>query len=229
MYAGEYIVAVQEALYGKLLETHLVDWISISWQKYEDGDVMFLFTKLLKVSPYFRPGMVPVYSELFQKYRRRKEPVSDERCTALVDAFFKLHVDKRDIAGTLQRRILEYSEDFDPAIHFAPYTSLIDPTGVGKPYAVQLLAKNAGVYVVYCSLAGRRPKKYPEANSLMVDAVQRLEDERKATAFFECYIAINLLFVKLCKEFKISPGMFFDMQVKEDFAYETCDAVPDAF
>lgn len=84
--------------------------------------------------------MVPVYSELFQKYRHRKEPASDERCIALADAFFKLHVDKRDITGTLQRRILEYSEDFDPAIHFAPYTSLIGPTGVGKSYAVQLLA-----------------------------------------------------------------------------------------
>lgn len=123
---------------------------------------------------------------------------------------------KRDTTSNLYSKIVEYFQAYrDTSAYFAPYTSLIGPSGIGKSYQVGQLAQQSHAYVVYACLT-TNGAHYPSRSPVARVFSHPLTQERK-TALFECYVAAGMVQVKLCRLFGIRPAGFFEMQVDENF------------
>lgn len=123
---------------------------------------------------------------------------------------------KQDTTSTLYSKIVEYFQAYrDTSAYFAPYTSLIGPSGIGKSYQIGQLAHQDHAYVVYARLATNdthHPSRSPVAR-----VFSRPLTQEQMTTLFECYVVAGMVHVKLCRHFRIMPAGFFEMQVDEKF------------
>lgn len=84
----------------------------------------------------------------------------------------------RDIAGPLYEKIQQYYKEFSRRRDLAPYTSIINPSGIGKSYAVHPLAKQLNKYVVYTSLV------YPPSQDAFAFAFDAHSEKRQTATRF---------------------------------------------
>lgn len=63
-------------------------------------------------------------------------------------AFHREAKEGRDVAGSVLRQISDCFEQYNSEDFIAPYTSIIGPSGIGKSFAVQQIARE-GTYVIH--------------------------------------------------------------------------------
>lgn len=200
---------------------HGVSWIDTKSATEDERDMLvILYVDFMRVhAPDQGPDLegIPHYYRILRQITPR---VDDYSVTAqfwktTANAFHQESSGQRSVAGPILSQIRYLYEEYRSAKHIAPYTSIVGPSGIGKSFVIQQMARD-GSYVVYASLASRGSHAYPR-RSIIADQIADFVDREKMTVFFECYIAANLVNVELCREFGISPLGFFDVQVKIDF------------
>lgn len=136
---------------------------------------------------------------------------------AVMNAFHREAHGCRDTAGQiLEQEISPYYQQYNPSVHVAPYTTIIGPSGIGKTFLIQELARK-GVYVAYASLASTESGVYP-SRSKMADLVARRDDKENAAVFFNCYIAASLVNIQMCRDIGITATGLFDAMIRVEFA-----------
>lgn len=129
----------------------------------------------------------------------------------------------RNIALTVYRQICQYFQIYDAHTFLSPYASLIGPSGIGKSFTVQQLARQNMVYVSYTNLAKHSSSGYPRRSEIadqipvVYDADET--DARAMLAFFEGLIASTLVQVDLCREMGITPRGYYEMQVRHELLW----------
>ncbi|KAN0084865.1 hypothetical protein V8E54_001332 [Elaphomyces granulatus] len=143
--------------------------------------------------------------------------------TLLQNAFHRPEAGPRNVAKPVYDQIVEYYRQYDDSIYGSPYTSIVGPSGIGKSFVMQSIARQGLSYVIYVSLAGPSSTAYPR-RSLLADSMTRhgpvyTSDKARAgiTTFFECYIAASMVHVQLCKKYQIHPLDFFNLQVCQEY------------
>ncbi|KAF7125604.1 hypothetical protein CNMCM5793_001843 [Aspergillus hiratsukae] len=176
------------------------------------GDALIhVYAELLKISPYFDMQRLSSYHEALL----RSLPVGWHR---LPDHKWKQGLFPRrylhDATGPLYGQILHRFHEFNIR-HFyrdvAPYTALVGPEGHGKSFFVKQMALQNYTYVVYLLL--RPDTTYnewiPHENLTLVRPLSEGFPNRQR--IFDCFIAVSLANVKLCRDVGIGPRAFFDM------------------
>lgn len=121
----------------------IIDWFEIPLTKEEEDSAIFIYSQLLKISVLYDRLNASAYFKVFKSYRCTAQMELTPYQSKLATAFFNTPVDGRDIAGMLHRKILEQCNKFNSKVYFAPYTSMVRPTGIGKSYSIRLLAQQA--------------------------------------------------------------------------------------
>ena len=173
------------------------------------NDTSSYFRKMLQLSP-----AAPI------------TPAIDPAARKAESAFHRELLPGRDVATPVLDAIFKRYKEYDSQYFFAPYAAIVGPSGIGKSFTIQQIARS-GTYVVYTCLAKDRSHSYPR-RSVVADEVDEFTERGETTIFFESFLAASLCNVQLCRDLGISPLGLFDILVKkrfERFQEKICDVV----
>ncbi|GFF42239.1 hypothetical protein IFM58399_06542 [Aspergillus lentulus] len=194
------------------------NWEGISYgctvytARFSEDVLIQTYAELMRISPYFDMQRLSSYHEALL----RLLPIDWHRLPVhrWKDGLFprrSLH----DATGPLYEQILHRFYEFNSYgshRNFAPYTALVGAGGYGKSFFVQQLAVQGYTYVVYLQSQGDNThlqwyssESYTLANSALNGPLDRQR-------ILECFIAVSLFNVKLCRDVGIGPRAFFNMQ-----------------
>jgi hypothetical protein len=165
---------------------------------------------------------------------RGQNPTGSLDATTPATAMIAFHKAEKGYGGKLVseivwERICACYWAYSSLWHTSPYTSIVGPSGIGKTFSIKSIASSGFAYVVYASLdldskkESPYPKPQPVSAWLFNKVMARSKDSERAitTTKYECFTATNIINVKLCRRYGISPIEFFDMQIVEnDVLYE---------
>lgn len=207
-----------------------IDWEKIPYTrditptKESTDNLIYVWIRLKKFDYSLNVNSIDQFTEMLSNIlpiTKQKETKIPREATALA-----FHRDKKLTANgncpseSIYKKIIEYYQTYNPKKHLAPYTSVVGPSGIGKSLAIQQLAMQHNMYVVYASLARRKSNAYPRRSGI-ADALPWGSREDKAE-FWECFITVGLSMVEVCKEAGITPAGFYNLQTKEYYsAYQT--------
>ena len=163
------------------------------------------------ISRYYR--LLKQFSPIPPTFKQTKEQSLVGKSPEI--AFHREAKEGRDVAGSVLCQISDCFEQYNSEDFIAPYTSIIGPSGIGKSFAVQQIARE-GTYVIYTSLAQPESYVYPR-RSVLANYIADFNDRDEMTVFFESFIGASLVNVQLCKQLGISPIGLFDIIVKGSF------------
>ncbi|KAN0067422.1 hypothetical protein V8E54_014512 [Elaphomyces granulatus] len=198
-----------------------------------EDELVTLYAVLIEATQLTSPlkQFIPQYKSILQQRiptksatKSAKQRSEQERnYTLLQNAFHRPEAGPRNVAKPVYDQIVEYYRQYDDSIYGSPYTSIVGPSGIGKSFAMQSIARQGLAYVIYVSLAEPSSTAYPR-RSLLADSMTRhgpeyTSDKVRAgiTTFFECYIAASMVHVQLCKKYRIHPLEFFNLQVCQEY------------
>ena len=198
-----------------------------------EDELVTLFAVLIEATQLSAPfkQFIPQYKSILQKIiptrsatkSARQRGELEHNYTLLQNAFHRPEAGLRNVAKLVYDQIVEYYRQYDDSRYGSPYTSIVGPSGIGKSFVMQSIARQGLAYVIYVSLAGPSSTAYPR-RSLLADSMTRHSPEHMSgneragiTTFFECYIAASMVHVQLCKKYQIHPLEFFDLQVCQEY------------
>jgi hypothetical protein len=151
--------------------------------------------------------------------RKTKEGQGDY--TGLKKAFHRNEEGKASVSQDIYNQISSYFRNYHPLSYGtrSPYTSIVGPSGIGKSFALQSIARKGLSYVVYVNLSTPATTAYPPRSyisrrryHLTSDMpVFNDHDRARMTTQFECFIAASVRQVRLCRRYSIHPIDFFKM------------------
>ncbi|KAF4213530.1 hypothetical protein CNMCM8980_007804 [Aspergillus fumigatiaffinis] len=194
------------------------DWEGISYgctvytARFSEDVLIHTYAELMRISPYFEMKRLSSYHEALL----RLLPIDWHRLPVhrWKDGLFprrSLH----DATGPLYGEILHRFYEFNAhGVHrdFAPYTALVGAGGYGKSFFVQQMAVQGYTYVVYLQSQGGNTHLQwysTESYTLANSALKGLPGWQR---ILECFIAVSLVNVKLCRDVGIGPRAFLNMQ-----------------
>lgn len=144
------------------------------------------------------------YKDAERAFHTGERPISDDGTKA---------------SDTVYEKLVECYNKYNQAEYFAPYTSIVGPSGIGKSFMVQLLAVSHGVCVVYVSFA--RVSAYP-GRSAVADKFPHGFSRGSLEEFWKMFITASLAEVEACKAAEITPAGFYNLQTKDKYlSYQT--------
>ncbi|KAL1985908.1 hypothetical protein VTN96DRAFT_7173 [Rasamsonia emersonii] len=151
----------------------------------QHDQVVSIYFECLEIFPFVRELDLEKYYEALQRWFPLRSPPSQGFVNAdvVIDAFHRDPKPGRDITSTIYQQIYNYYSDFDSAIHLAPYTSIVGPSGIGKSFVVEQIAREHRTYVVYASLAKSGSDTYPR-RSPIADSISLITRRPEMTMFF---------------------------------------------
>jgi hypothetical protein len=99
--------------------------------------------------------------------------VEDRR--AFERVFHRSEEGQAGIAQTIYSQISNYYSRYDPVVYGSPYTSIVGPSGIGKSFTLQSIARQGLAYVVYVSLAEPESAAYPPRSYVASDLTSSLQ------------------------------------------------------
>ncbi|OJJ31284.1 hypothetical protein ASPWEDRAFT_176371 [Aspergillus wentii DTO 134E9] len=212
--ADEYLDQVQ--CYLKKGYWQGVGWIALPPQNDPEEDhLIYTYSELVKVSPFFKKSKLPDYHQIL----KRVSPGDGSwGCSTYRELyFFRQPREGQDMTLPIYNEILKRFHKYHPrgdGLRHAPgpYMAIVGGRRSGKSFYVQQLARQGYAYVVYSCVAHRNSKAFP-TRSKMANDLGKHQHERH----WECYIVAGLANVQICRRLGISPRVFFDLQVKEEF------------
>lgn len=207
------------------------DWdlriFELSGDTRHDDHVFNLFVRFLAEtgSPQCIRSNVAQYERLMQEiYPKQKHEEMVKKFQDLERVFHRDQRGQVDVAQRVYNNLVELYRKFDPMRYGSPYTSIIGPSGIGKSFTIQSIARKGLAYVTYVSFVPSNSVAYPGPSTLVgeIADIARIEymapgdaDKQRATLtiYFECFIAASICHTRLCRKFKIHPVDFFKMQV----------------
>ena len=121
----------------------------------------------------------------------------------------------RQVSQSVYDEVIGFYRQYTPDEHVAPYTSVVGPSGIGKSYSVQQLAREYNIYVVYSSLAPQSAGAYPRRTAIANHISQHSLDTLQL--FFQCYLLFSLAVVDLCRKVGITPTEHFYLQTRQEY------------
>ncbi|OJJ40915.1 hypothetical protein ASPWEDRAFT_64252 [Aspergillus wentii DTO 134E9] len=209
-----YLHSVQKMLQDRRLTG--ISWRQLSGTNDNIDNVVSIYPHFLAISGLPSEKSVKNYHDLLcvlfpERAIQQYNPI------VVSEAFFQEPIDAtRDIAPTVYEETVLLYRKYNPALHLAPYTSWNGPSGIGKSKTTEQISDKNLNYVVYASLAKPDSGAYPE-RSPIANNIRDLDSRDTMTCFFECFLAASLVNVELCRERKISPRVFFQVQVRREF------------
>jgi hypothetical protein len=180
--------------------------------QFSEDALIYIYAEFIKISPYFEKRKLSSYHEVLLRSLPRL-PLHRWK-----DGLFPRH-SLHDATGALYGQILHRFHEFN--IHrnelrrdVAPYTALVGPEGYGKSFFVKQMALQNYTYVVYLLLRPHMAYKewIPHENPILVRPLSEGFPNRQR--ILDCFIAVSLANVKLCRDVGIGPRAFFDMQAE---------------
>lgn len=146
------------SIYVMLLRIHAPDLALVN-------DTSSYFRKMLQLSPAapITPAIDPAAQKAESAFHRESLPGRDF-ATPVLDAIFKRY------------------KEYDSQYFFAPYAAIVGPSGIGKSFTIQQIARS-GTYVVYTCLAKDRSHSYPR-RSFVADEIDEFTERGETTIFF---------------------------------------------
>jgi hypothetical protein len=140
--------------------------------------------------------------------------ISEEQWREVADAF---HQDSHghQVSQSVYEEIIGFCRDYDSTRYVAPYTSIVGPSGIGKSYSVQQIAREYNIYVVYSSLAPRHASSYPR-RTVLANLIRGHKYFGSLELLFECYLLCSLAVVELCRQVGITPTGHFYLQTRRE-------------
>jgi hypothetical protein len=194
----------------------------IDWQKFDmylksadhrfDALVEQVYLELKRLSfedPYNIVGVIECLKTLFT--------ISDKEWNEVENAFGQ-PPQGHQASQSVYEEIVGFYRDYEYGSwkYVAPYTSVVGPSGIGKSYSVQQLAREHNIYVVYSSLAPRSAGSYPRRTAIADHMLQHRFSDPLQFLFFECYLLFSLAMVDLCRMIGISPTDHFYLQTRHE-------------
>lgn len=208
--AHKYYKDVKDDLQSSEYYNRGIQWLDDHTAPHEEDRIVSMFLEFVQIGLSYKANHRPKYRAVCRMFLPADSPVQMAE-----DAFHQVPENQRDISRSLVKKINKYFEKYTSS-YLAPYTSLVGPSGVGKSYAIQHMARK-GIYVIYASFAHRGSSAYPR-RSLLADEIQPHDDREKLTIYFECYVAAGMANTFICREKNISPLGLFDIEVKSEFS-----------
>src|SRR5438034_4621987 len=229
---GSFISKAMELYFGRVREIldkgrcDDFDWnyLQVANGVTTEDELISLYISFLKATALAVPveGYAAQYMQILaskiptKSVKTREEDKNDY--ILLQRAFHRPEGGQRNVAKPVYDQIVKYYREYDDSVYGSPYTSIVGPSGIGKSFVIQSIARQGLAYVIYVSLAEPSSKAYPRrsllAQSMTSSHPSYTETERAAmTTFFECYIAASMVQVRLCRKHRIHPLEFFNMQV----------------
>lgn len=203
------------------------EWEGICYggiDQFSEDALIHIYVEFMKISPYFEKKKLSSYHEALLRslptdwcrlpLHRWKDGLFPKR--SLHDATGALY-------GQIQHRFHEFNTHRNELYRdVAPYTCLQGPEGYGKSFFVKQMALQNYTYVVYLVL--RPDPAYsqwssPENPTLVKSLSTGFPDRQR---ILECFIAVSLTNVKLCRDVGIDPRAFLDMQAGDSFNSFNC-------
>ncbi|QKX64220.1 uncharacterized protein TRUGW13939_11393 [Talaromyces rugulosus] len=195
-----------------------------------DDTLMKILISCLQETGQFLPSEddASVLVNILKKHVPRKESPAQKKFNdsrkqvqKLRNAFHTQEQGKANVSEALWEKICSYYSQYDPAAYFSPYTSIVGPSGIGKSFSIQSIARKGLAYVVYASLSPQLASSYPGASYLVNELTSTMpnyedSDRARMTTKFEMFIAASIRQVRLCCRHGISPSDYFTMQVYDD-------------
>lgn len=182
----------------------------------EEDEFVFTFADFLEEYPLLSHEKLTGYRKILEKRHSEKQRQQPVVPRGTIKAFHRDQKEGRDITKAIYDKIVSYFREFRSLKHLAPYTSIIEPSGIGKNFVVQQMARMGYTYVVYASLANFKSGAYPH-RSMLANTISQINERGEMTMFFECYIAASLLHIEQCRKTGIIPKGFFELQVNNKF------------
>lgn len=178
------------------------------------------YVELLKVHSLPSPNrsVLQSHQRVLKRCASATPPVDDKKLLPfkVIKAFHREPADGRNIAGSIYHQITKFFNEYNSLEYLSPYTSIVGPSGIGKSFIVQQLARQNYSYVIYTSLCQRDSRAYP-GRSVIADRLLNFFDRSDMTLYYECFVAASLSNVAICREMGLSPRVFFDLQVLPEF------------
>ncbi|KAL1969978.1 hypothetical protein VTN77DRAFT_6383 [Rasamsonia byssochlamydoides] len=190
----------------------------LSWTDETQDQLVSLYIQLVEISFIAKAANLPAYTKLVKKLFPQKSQQYRYSTpeTAAMRAFHRNPKEGRDVTTPVYEKIVSFFRRFDCVYYFAPYTSIVGPSGIGKSFVVQQIARQGLTYVVYASLAEQTSKAYPP-RSVIANRFFNPSVSGNMSTYLECYIAASMVHVQLCREEGINPRGFYDLQVLSEF------------
>ncbi|RHZ63594.1 uncharacterized protein CDV56_106615 [Aspergillus thermomutatus] len=184
----------------------------------DENALIHIYVELMKISPYFEMQRLSSYHEALLRLLPiwHRPPVHKWKPALFPNR--SLHDVTWPLYGEILRRFQEFNIHRNELYRgVAPFTALVGPEKYGKSFFVQQMALQGYTYVVYLLL--QTDKAYlqwrsPEDHTLAKSPCEGLPNRQR---ILECFIAVNLVNVKLCRDVGICPRAFFDMQTQIPF------------
>lgn len=211
-------------------ENSQIDWEKIPYTrgitptKDSADNLIYVWIRLKKFDYSLNEKSLGQFTEMLSNMlpinKQKERKLQSEAAAIAFHRDEKLTANGKRPSESIYKKIIEYYQAYDPMKHLAPYTSVVGPSGIGKSFAIQQLAMQHNIYVVYVSLARRKSAAYPR-RSAIANVLPGGSREDMAE-FWECFITIGLDVAEVCKEVGITPAGFYNLQTKECYsAYQT--------
>jgi hypothetical protein len=185
-----------------------------------EDNLMSLYASMLKETNFpdardrFAEQYIQILRQHIPKSSAVRREVHNDNYNLLQKAFHRPERGPRNVAEPIYNQIAGYYLRYDSAVYGGPYTSIVGPSGIGKSFVIQSIARQDLAYVVYVSLAQPHSTAYPRRSrlaQLMInqDTNYTITDRATMTTIFECYIAASMVHVRLCRTHGIHPLDFF--------------------
>ena len=197
----------------------------IDWQEFdtylESGDDRFdvlveVYLVLKRISFEDTDNVAGIIECLKRQFCMVSSGDADKEWNKVEDAFGQAP-QGRQVSRDVYEEIMGFYRDYSsrPTKYVAPYTSVVGPSGIGKSYCVQQLAREHNIYVVYSSLAPRSAGSYPRRTAI-ADHIPQHGFLDSLQLFFECYLLLSLAVVDLCRKVGITPTDHFYLQTRNE-------------
>ncbi|CRG89919.1 5-oxoprolinase (ATP-hydrolysing) [Talaromyces islandicus] len=169
-----------------------------------------------------------VLVNVLKKHMPRRKSLADrdfenaqKKVERLREVFHTQEKGKANVSEALWEKIYSYYSQYSPSVYFSPYTSIVGPSGIGKSFSIQSIARKGLAYVVYASLSPPQASSYPGPSYLTGyltsnETSYSPDDRARMTTQYETFIAASIRQVQLCCQHGISPSDYFTMQVYDD-------------
>lgn len=202
-----------------------IEWLQLPVQDSDKNVLAQIFVEFLNVVTVSGRSHRAKYAEILRRHRPDKKQSLESGKSSktsrrvpreLVDPFHSDEIAGRNVTEAMYGQIAHCFDQYAYGAYFSPYTSVVGPSGIGKSFAIQQIARKNMTYVVYANFAPPNSLGYP-TRSTVANYLEAPMNENRMLTLFECYLAVNMVNVDLCSEFGISARAFFRVQVHEDF------------
>lgn len=111
-------------------------------------------------------------------------------------------------SNLVYQQLLDRYKKYAKGNYWAPCTSIVGPSGIGKSFIVQQMAVQRGIYVAYTSFAHKGSGASP-GRSAIAGRIFKGPARENFVKFWKTLITVSLMEVEVCRRVGVTPAAMF--------------------